>query len=124
MDKVVHFEIPADDVLRAAEFYKKAFGWEINAVPEMKYTIVRTVEVDDKQMPKQTGAINGGIMNRGKIKNPVITINVANIEESAEKIESYGGKIIMNKFQVVDMGYAAYFQDTEGNILGLWQNLK
>jgi len=23
--------------------------------------------------------------------------------------------------QVGDMGYAAYFKDTEGNIIGLWQ---
>ncbi len=124
MDKVVHFEIPADDMTRAAEFYKNVFGWQIQAVPAMRYTMVRTVDVDDKFMPKESGAINGGIMNRGQIKNPVITINVANIEEAAKKVESSGGKIVMQKFQVGDMGYAAYFQDTEGNILGLWQSLK
>ena len=32
--KVVHFEIPADNVERAKTFYMKAFGWEINQYPE------------------------------------------------------------------------------------------
>lgn len=125
MDNVVHFEIPAEDTQRAAEFCKKAFGWQIDAVPEMKYTIVRTVEVDDKFMPKESGAINGGIMNRNSVvKSPVITINVKNIEEAAEKIKQNGGEVVMQKFKVGDMGYAAYFKDTEGNILGLWEILK
>lgn len=30
MGRVSHFEITADDPDRAAEFYRKAFGWEIN----------------------------------------------------------------------------------------------
>ncbi|MDQ1668085.1 MAG: uncharacterized protein QOE40_146, partial [Actinomycetota bacterium] len=29
--RVVHFEIPADDLARAQEFYRSAFGWEINS---------------------------------------------------------------------------------------------
>ena len=29
VDRVVHFEIPADDVSRATEFYGSVFGWEL-----------------------------------------------------------------------------------------------
>lgn len=29
MDKIVHFEIPADDIARAKEFYGSTFGWEL-----------------------------------------------------------------------------------------------
>ena len=29
MDKVVHFEIPADDVARAKEFYASIFDWDL-----------------------------------------------------------------------------------------------
>lgn len=125
MDKVVHFEIPVDDVERAESFYHKVFGWKLNKVPEMQYTIIHTVEIDDKNMPKELGVINGGMMKRThEIKNPVITINVENIDEAIQKIKEHGGKIVKDKFQVRDMGIAAYFQDTEQNILGLWQNLK
>jgi uncharacterized protein len=29
MGRVIHFELNADDPARAAEFYKKVFGWKI-----------------------------------------------------------------------------------------------
>jgi hypothetical protein len=29
MSKVVHFEIPAEDMERASKFYENVFGWEI-----------------------------------------------------------------------------------------------
>ena len=66
MDKVVHFEIPADDTGRAKKFYEDVFGWQINKVPMpgMDYSMVTTVETADKQMPKTAGAINGGLMAR------------------------------------------------------------
>ena len=33
MDKLEHFEIPADDVERAIKFYDPVFKWELNPVP-------------------------------------------------------------------------------------------
>ena len=124
MDKVVHFEIPFDDEKRAQNFYSKVFGWKLNPMPEMKYTIVHTVEVDKKNMPKEPGAINGGMMKRDQIKSTVITINVDDIKKSAEKIKKGGGTIIVEPMKVGDMGMLAYFKDTEGNVVGIWQNLK
>lgn len=47
--RVVHFEIPADDVARATEFYRSIFGWDLQAVPNMDYTMIRTVPVDEQQ---------------------------------------------------------------------------
>jgi predicted enzyme related to lactoylglutathione lyase len=122
LDKVVHFEIPVDNVERAQKFYKNAFDWAINPVPELKYTLVNTVEVDQMNMPKETGAINGGIMQRGDtIKCPVLTISVQDIDKAIKKIEALGGKIVQGKMEVPNMGVTAYFKDTEGNVLGLWQ---
>ncbi len=40
------------------------------------------------------------------------------------KLEEAGGKIVRAKMPVEDFGYAAYFKDTEGNIVGLWQAIK
>ncbi len=125
MDKVVHFEIPADSTGRAKKFYQAAFGWQIESMPEFDYHILRTVEVDKKKMPKEKGAINGGMMARqSPIKNPVITIGVANMDKAVEKVKKAGGKIIREKKPVGEMGFAAYFEDTEGNVLGLWQERK
>lgn len=125
MDKVVHFEIPAEQVERAQKFYGEVFDWKINAIPEMKYTIVNTGPTDDKGMSQEIGFINGGMMKRNDMINkPVITIQVDSIEESAKKIVAGGGSMIMDKVAVSDMGFSAYFKDCEGNIMGLWENAK
>ena len=125
LDKVIHFEIPVDNLERAKNFYKIAFNWMISPVPELQYTILGTVEVDQMNMPKESGAINGGMMQRSdKIKTPVLTIGVENIDDAMKKVESLGGKIVQGKMEVPNMGVTAYFQDTEGNVLGLWQALR
>ncbi|OGI28501.1 MAG: glyoxalase [Candidatus Moranbacteria bacterium RIFOXYA12_FULL_44_15] len=128
MDKVVHFEIPADDVERAKKFYGSIFGWKLEDFPMEGgevYTMATTVEVDEKHMPKASGAINGGIMKRGKeVSSPVIAINVDSIDESVKKVEEAGGKTVMPKMPVKDMGYYAYVTDSEGNVIGLWENMK
>lgn len=127
MDKVIHFEIEADDLKRATGFYKEIFGWEIQDVsaPGMEYYIARTVEVDDKQMPKETGAINGGIQKRtGQVTGAVILIEVKSIDETLKKIQEKGCKIIAPKNKVGDMGLYARVTDSEGNIIGIWENIK
>lgn len=123
MDKVVHFEIPADNLARAKKFYNTVFGWKMNEMPQMEYVLVGTAESDENGMPKEPGAINGGMMERqDPVKSPVITINVKSIDQAAATIEKNGGKVIRPKMPVGDMGFAAYFKDTEGNVIGLWQN--
>ncbi len=124
MDKVVHFEIPADDLERAQKFYRSVFGWKMDAIPEMEYILIGTVPVDENGMPTEPGAINGGMMKRqSPFNSPIITINVENIEDAMKNVKKMGGKIIREKMQVGDMGYASYFKDTEGNIIGLWQRI-
>jgi len=123
MDSIIYFEIPADDAKRAGEFYNKAFGWMVNPMTEMQYTMVATTPSDENGMPQKPGAINGGMPMRGDmVKQTVVTIGVDNIEDSLAKIEKLGGKRLGDKMPVGDMGFAAYFKDTEGNVVGLWQN--
>jgi uncharacterized protein len=119
---VVHFEIPADDVERARSFYRDAFGWNINPMPEMKYTILGTTPTNDQGMPSDPGAINGGMFEReDEISTPIITIDVDDIEAALSKVESLGGKTVRPGIAVGEMGFAAYFTDSEGNLMGLWQ---
>jgi len=56
------------------------------------------------------------------VKNTVITIDVSDIDSSLKSIEKLGGKVVQKKQPVADMGFTAYFKDTEGNVVGLWQN--
>ena len=93
MRRVVHFEIPADDVERAKSFYGSVFDWGLNTMEmgEGEYTIVTTSPVDDSMMPTEPGGINGGLMRRSdETPSPVITIDVHDIEQSLKDVEAEG----------------------------------
>jgi len=123
MDSVVHFEIPADDPTRASKFYSDAFGWNIMKWEgTMPYWMLGTTDSDNNGRPKNPGAINGGMGKReGPLKSIVVTIMVADIEKALQKVEKAGGKTVEKKQAVGDMGFSAYFKDSEGNVVGLFQ---
>jgi predicted enzyme related to lactoylglutathione lyase len=120
--RVVHFEVPFEDRERAGGFYSDAFGWKLVPIPEMSYTLV-TTGPSEQGPPSEPGFINGGMLERGaELRGPVVTIEVDDIDATLRRIESLGGTTISPMEQVGDMGFAAYFTDTEGNLMGLWQN--
>jgi predicted enzyme related to lactoylglutathione lyase len=123
MDKVVHFEIPADDESRARSFYGSIFGWQLQEMPQMDYTLLMTTSVDpETQAPTEPGAINGGLMKRSAdTPAPVITVDVASIDETLRRIEEAGGSTVKARTEIPGMGAFAYFRDTEGNVVGLWE---
>jgi uncharacterized protein len=121
--RVVHFEIPADDLERAEAFYREAFGWRVNVMPGLGYALIGTTPTDEQGAPTDPGAINGGMLKRqDPVRAPVVVIEVADIDAVLPAIERLGGVVARPKFAVGDMGFAAYFTDPEGNVLGLWQN--
>lgn len=127
MDKVVHFEVPADDVARAQKFYTEVFGWQIKKfdMPGMEYYGVHTVATDEKGMPQEMGGINGGMMKRSHPEEqPVLVINVKDLDATVAKATSMGAKVVMPKMPIADMGLYARIVDTEGNVIGVWQDLK
>ena len=120
--RVVHFEVPFDDGDRARGFYKEIFGWQLQEMPEMKYTMVTSGPSGDSG-PTEAGFINGGMFERTEaLRGPMLTIDVDDLDAALKTVESLGGKQVGEKLPVGDMGFAAYFEDPEGNILGLWQS--
>ena len=120
----MHFEIPAEDEKRAQAFYKSVFGWQMNPIAGMGYTMIGTTPSDQNGIPTDVGAINGGMMKRkAPFKGPVITISVDEINTALENVEKLGGKVVSRKDAIGDgsMGFTAYFNDTEGNLIGLYQ---
>jgi hypothetical protein len=120
--RVVHFEVPFDDGDRARSFYKEAFGWQLMEMPEMGYTIAMSGPSGDSG-PTEPGFINGGMLSREQAATPgpVVVVDVASIEDALEKIGGLGGSTVVGKTPVGDMGFAAYFKDPEGNVVGLWE---
>jgi predicted enzyme related to lactoylglutathione lyase len=126
MAKVVHFEIPADDLDRAKSFYGKVFGWQIDSWPMPgggEYTGLTTTAVDKQTMtPLEPGAINGGMMRRDETTpSPVITVDVEDINAALAEIEAAGGSTVTPRTAIPGMGAFGYFKDSEGNVMGLWE---
>lgn len=121
--RVVHFEVPFDDGDRARGFYRDVFGWQIQHMPEFAYTMVSTGPTSDEGMPTEPGYIGGGMFQRQEpISRPVITLAVDDIDATLAAVADHGGSTVRGKEPVGEMGFAAYFADSEGNLMGLWQS--
>jgi predicted enzyme related to lactoylglutathione lyase len=120
--RVVHFEIPYDDEQRARDFYAKTFGWEVSEMPGTGYTLVSSGPSGD-QGPTEPGYINGGMMRREEpFTAPNLVIDVESIDLALAAIGGAGGTTVSGREPVGEIGFAAYFRDTEGNLVGLWES--
>ena len=122
---VVHFEIPADDPDKLADFYRDLFGWQIDKMSMQggDYWITRTVATDDQGMPTEPGAINGGIFKRPAPEvRPLNYVNVESVSDYVEKAKALGAVVMMARTPIPGMGYFAQLVDPQGNALGLFQN--
>lgn len=123
---VIHFEIQADDLARAKEFYETVFGWDISLMMQkddshpgsMNYWGLKT------RLDGEPG-INGGMYERAgasqKLNTYDCTIQVSDIDKAIADIKSNGGEILMEKSEIPGVGWFARAKDTEGNLLGLMQ---
>ena len=119
MPRVVHFEVYADDMDRASKFYGDVFGWTVTKIDldgGAAYWLIDTGE-------EPAEGINGGMMPRPTPDaiNTVV-LDVPSVDEYVEKITEGGGTVLVPKFAVPGVGYAAYFNDTEGNPFGIFED--
>lgn len=126
MNPVVHFEMPAEDRKRMADFYTKVFGWKTQQLGEDmgNYVLATTTDSDENGMPKNPGAINGGFFQKTNDKPaqyPSVVIAVDNIQEHMRNIEKSGGKPLGEPVDVPGIGMYVSFLDTEGNRAGMIQ---
>ncbi len=124
MNRVVHFEIQADDIDRARAFYTNVFGWTFEQWGEQKYWMIMTAEKGSTEP-----GINGGLLPRPAKASTqpsgtnayVCTMQVDNFDDIAKKILGAGGTVAMPKFAFPGMAWQGYFLDTEGNTFGVHQ---
>lgn len=116
MNRVVHFDISADDPERAIKFYTDVFGWKVQKWEgPMDYWMVTTG-------PEAEPGIDGGIAKRKTPSETTTnTIEVASVDAYLEKITTAGGKVIAPKMPIPGVGFFAMCLDTEGNPFGLME---
>jgi uncharacterized protein len=121
-NRVIHFEVQADDVERARKFYEKTFGWQISQMMKaeeggMDYWGLKTGA-------DSTPGINGGLYQRqpeNKLYTYDCTIQVADLDKAIAEVKKNGGQIRGDKMEIPGVGWFASATDTEGNRFGMMQ---
>jgi predicted enzyme related to lactoylglutathione lyase len=124
MNPVVHFEMPAEDRKRMADFYSRVFGWQTQMLGEEmgNYVVVSTTETDAGGRPKMPGAINGGFfLKSAENPAPSIVISVDDIKAHSKKVSAAGGKVLGEPVDIPGIGQYVSFVDPEGNRVSLLQ---
>ena len=113
---VVHFAIHADDLARARRFYEEAFGWRFEPWGPPDFYLVATGTDEEP-------GIHGSLQRR---RSPVegqgligyeCTISVDDVDATAKRVETHGGKVLMPKAEIPGVGRLIQFEDTEGNVV-------
>ena len=109
---IVHVEIPAVNVKDAGKFYQELFGWKIEHMPEMNYTMW------------EDGSGSGGGFPHVSDDNPagqvLVYIDSDDIDADLEKVKKLGGKVLQPKTEIPQTGWFGIFQDPTGNVLALY----
>jgi len=127
MANIVYFEIPADDVDRAKNFYHSLLGWKIEPtkvpIPEMtslQYQDIITGE--SNEVTPMGGTLSMGGMYKRQMNEPIVNyVMVDNIDEKIAMVEKLGGKIAVPKREVKSVGQFVIIKDTEGNAIALYK---
>jgi predicted enzyme related to lactoylglutathione lyase len=127
MNRVVHFEVQADDIERAKTFYQKTFNWKIEKWMNkedrggMDYWGLVTGE-------EGASGINGGLYQRPpdgeKYYLYDCTIDVPDLDQAIEAVKANGGTITREKVEMPTVGWFASAKDTEGNRFGMMQAVR
>jgi len=128
MNPVIHFEMPAEDRKRMANFYERAFDWETKMLgPEMNdYVVVTTTETEADGTPKRPGAINGGFFPKKPdwpAQYPSVVIAVDDMEKSMKRVTEAGGRVLGEPMEIPGIGTYVSFFDTEGNRVSMLKPL-
>ena len=116
MPKINHFEINADDPLRAKGFYENVFKWKIEKWEgPIEYWLITAGDEDE------VGIIGGQQKRENKEDSIFNYVGVESVDKTIKKIKENDGEILEPKNQIPGVGYYAFFKDTEGNRLGIME---
>ncbi len=113
------FEIPATDITRATTFYENIF--------EIKMHQMEMMGMKMAMFPPDgsAGTVGGGIaqsdMHKPVSGGTIVYLNAnPDLQTVLDRVEKSGGKVAMPKTKISDdIGFMAFFTDTEGNYIGL-----
>ncbi|MBS1512322.1 MAG: VOC family protein [Bacteroidetes bacterium] len=113
------FEISVSDINRASKFYETIFGITLNQ-QEMMGMKMAFFPYEDMN-GKVSGGLVQGPMHKPSADGTKVYLNGnPDLSNALSKVEAAGGKVLMPKTKISDeIGYMAFFSDTEGNTVAL-----
>jgi len=119
MNEPSYFEIQANDLKRASNFYGQIFGW--------KFIKAEGLPVEYWRI--ETQGPRGGLLKRPAQTPPpqsgtnafVCSMQVESFDAVASRVTKLGGQVALPKFAVPGTCWQGYFVDTEGNTFGIFE---
>ena len=114
------FEIPVSDLDRAKQFYGTVLNGELNVQPMGEDGTMAI-------LPSRDG-VGGALVKSDSDdwdytpsqKGSIVYLNGGNdLSVPLSKVETAGGKVLVDKMDIGENGFVAFFLDTEGNKVGL-----
>jgi uncharacterized protein len=110
--KICYLEMPATDIARSADFYRRAFGWNIRKRGD------GATAFDDT-----TGEVSGAwVLGRPPAAQPglLFYIMVDSVAATLDAVVAAGGQIVQ-PLGADAPEITARFRDPGGNVIGLYQ---
>ena len=111
--KICYIEMPATDIARSADFYKRVFGWNIRKRGDGSTSFDDTIN-------EVSGAF---VLGRPPAESPglLVYIYVDSVAAAVNSVVTNGGEIVQ-PIGADAPEITARFRDPGGNVLGLYQH--
>lgn len=117
MNPVIWFEIPVADLVRGKAFYEAVFGQNL-IVNDMGPRQMAMFAME----PSDPG-IGGALVKEERFvpshAGSLVYFSVADIVGTLDRVIANKGKVLVPKTDIGEYGVVAYFEDSEGNRIGL-----
>jgi len=113
------FEVAVSDIARATKFYEAVFDIKMEQMEMMGMKM--SMFPSESMNGKLAGALVQGDWYKPSAEGVKVYFNAnPDMTDALGRVEAAGGKVTMPKTKITDeIGYMAFFTDTEGNSMGM-----
>lgn len=116
------FDLNSKDLTKSKVFYGTLFGWKATDQPMTDESHGAYVMFDVERDPVAgAGQMSTQMIEQGVPSSWNVYVAVDALEPVLERVQSGGGRVLFEPFDVFDHGRLAFFADPEGAVLALWQ---